>query len=145
MSFAFFVKKTLMDYFIAVFGITIAIAVLGLQLDPDTTFGYDAYFSPIIIGAIAMLPSIVLYSPRELSFRHMLVRKLIHFILLELTLLCFGYYAKLLKDVTMALSFALSVFLVYILIIGARWLIDSKAAGEINEGLEELKNSYEDK
>jgi hypothetical protein len=140
MSFIEFGKKNLMSYFIIVTGITVAIAVLGLKLDPEASFGYEAYFSPLIFGAVAVLPSFVLYSRRELTFRQMLFRRILHFAALELLLLSFGYGFGLFDKTDTAVSFAVSVFAVYLFTNLIQYIIDSKTAGKINEGLKKLQS-----
>lgn len=139
-SFAEFIKKNLMIYFIIVTGITIAIAILGLIYDPSATFGYDAFFSPIIFGMIAILPSFVLYSKKELTFKQMLLRRMLHFIILEIMLLGFGYQAGLLGGIEVRISFAISVFMIYLFTQLIHWMIDSRTAVQINMGLKKIQS-----
>jgi hypothetical protein len=138
MSFKEFCRKTAMDFFIIVTGITIAIAILGINTDPNATFGYEAYFSPVIFGAVAVLPSFVFYSGRELSMKRMLRRRVFHFVILEAALLAFGFLSGLLRDRQTIVGFAFTVFAVYLFTNVVKWLIDSKTAGEINEGLKRI-------
>lgn len=139
MEFHEYLKKTLMNYFIIVTGITVAMATLGLIYEPEVTFGYEAYFSPLIFGAIAVLPSFLLYSKRDLTMKQMLVRRILHFTVLELVLLGFGYITNLFQELEVALSFALSVLMVYLFTSMASWLIDTRTAVEINKGLKRLQ------
>jgi hypothetical protein len=139
MSFIDFIKKNLMNFFIIVTFISVAMGILGISLKPGTTFGYEAFFSPVIYGAVAMLPSFVFYSRRELSFKQMLLRRILHFVILEATLLIFSFLLGLLDDTETAAYFAASVFIVYLLTNIIRWIIDSKTAGEINKGLKRIK------
>jgi hypothetical protein len=119
--------------------VTVAIAILGANFDKETTFGYEAFYSPIIIGIIAVLPSYVLYSRKELSFKQMLFRRILHFIVLELILIGFGYLTKILNDINVTVSFALSVFIIYLITNLITWIIDSRTASEINVGLKRLQ------
>lgn len=145
MSIKEYIRKTLMEYFIIVTGITVAIAVLGTNYDREATFGYEAYFSPLIFGAIAVLPSLVMYSGRELTLRQMLFRRVLHFVLLEAALLSFGFLSGLFQDNNAAVPFALSVFVVYLFTNIIRWMIDSRTADEINEGLKRIRQSEDSK
>jgi len=138
-SFTEFIKKNLMIYFIIVTGVTIVIAILGLTYDSGATFGYEAYFSPIIFGAIAVLPSIVLYSKRELTFKQMIHRRMLHFIVLELTLLGFGYQAGLFSGIEVGIPFAISIFIVYLFTQLIHWIVDSRTAIDINMGLKRIR------
>lgn len=139
MSLVSFIKKNLMDYFIIVTGINVAIAILGMNFDPDTVFGYQAFFSPLIIGAVAVFPSVVMYSRRELSFRSMLIRRALHLVVLEITLIAFGYFSGLFTEWSIIAPFAVGVILVYAFTLFARYLIDSKTAVEINKGLRRMQ------
>ncbi len=145
MSLKEYIRKTLMDYFIIVTGITVAIAVLGTNYDREATLGYEAYFSPLIFGAIAVAPSLVMYSKRELTLKQMLFRRVLHFILLVTALLSFGFLSGLFRDNKAAVPFALSVFVVYLFTNMIRWMIDSRTADEINEGLKRIHQSEDSK
>lgn len=140
MSFMEFFKKNLMNYFIIVTCITVAIAVLGSIFDSGTLFSYEAYYSPIIIGAVAVLPSFVMYSRKELTFQQMLVRRILHFVVLQATLLGFGYFTGLLDGLEVSLSFVLSVCIIYLITCVVGWFIDSNTAKEINKGLKRLQS-----
>ncbi len=139
MSLVSFIKKNLIDYFIIVTGVNVATAILGMKFDPDRVFGYQAYFSPLIFGAVAVLPSIVMYSRRELSFRRMLIREALHLVVLEITLIAFGYFSGLLTNWSIIAAFAVGVFLVNAFTLFIRYLIDSKTAVEINKGLRRIQ------
>ncbi|ROR29066.1 DUF3021 family protein [Mobilisporobacter senegalensis] len=140
MDFKEFLKKNLLNYFIIVTGITIAIAVLGAIYDSNTKFGYEAFFSPLIIGVIAILPSFILYSSKELSSSQMFIRKILHFIVLEMFLITFGHFTGLFDGNNAAFPFAISVFIIYIFVHLIIWIIDSKTANEINKGLKNMQN-----
>lgn len=139
MSFTEFSKKLLTNYFIIVTGITVAIAVLGMSFYPKANLPYDAFFSPLILGAAATLPSYVLYSKKELSFKLMLFRRVLHFILLVITQLGIAYLSGLLKSIQLTIMLFLSVLVVYLFTSAIGWIIDSKTAVDINEGLKRLK------
>jgi hypothetical protein len=139
MSFVEFAKRNLMSYFIIVTGITVAIAVLGMNFDPGASLGYEAFFSPLIFGAVAVLPSLALYSKKELTFKQMLFRRILHFLLLELGLLGFGSISGIFDGTEVIISFAISVFVVYLFTNVIQWLIDSKTAVDINKGLKKMQ------
>jgi ribose/xylose/arabinose/galactoside ABC-type transport system permease subunit len=139
MNFIEFVKKNLMDYFIIVTGVTVAIAVLGINFDKEAMFGYEAYFSPLIIGAVAVLPSFIMYSRVELSFQQMLWRRILHFIALVTILVVFGLMTGLLDSVPVTVSFVFSILMVYLFVNLIQWMIDSKTAKKINQGLRRIQ------
>lgn len=132
-------KKNLRDYFIIVTGINVAMAILGLNYEADKTIGYEAFLSPLIIGAVAVFPSLVMYSAKELSLKQMLLRRGLHLVVLELTLTGFGYLAGFFTDNTILLPFILIVLLVYVFTLVFNWILDSRTAKEINRGLKLLK------
>ena len=141
MSLSSFIKKNLRDYFIIVTGINVAMAILGLNFEANKTIGYEAFFSPLIIGAIAVLPSFVLYSAKELSLRQMLLRRVVHLAVLELTLTGFGFLAGFFADITILLPFMVTVLLVYVFTLVFRWILDNRTAKEINKGLKRLQEN----
>lgn len=101
--------------------------------------GYEGYFSPLIFGLVSFLPSIVLYPHRELPLRRTLIRKALHFILLEGMLITFGHWAGVLQGFDDTASFALTVLIVYLLVNFLSWQMDSKQAAEINKTLKVLQ------
>jgi hypothetical protein len=139
MSLSSFIKKNLRDYFIIVTGINVAMAILGLNLEANRTFGYEAFFSPLIIGAIAVLPSVVMYSAKELSLRQMLLRSGVHLVVLEFTLTGFGYWAGFFTDITILPPFMVTVLLVYVFTLLFGWILDNRTAKAINKGLRRLQ------
>ncbi len=136
-----FFKKMLRDYFIIVTGINLAMAFLGMSIDSERSFSYDVFFSPLIMGAIASLPSIVLYSSKELSLKQTLFRSALHLLLLEVTITGFGYLVGLFADPSMVLPNILTVLLVYIFTMIFSLILDRKTAKEINKGLKRLQES----
>lgn len=139
MSFKDFLKRCLMQYCIITTCVTAAIAVLGQSLDPSAKFGYEAYFSPLIFGLISLVPSFAVYSRKELSFRQALMRKLLHFFLLEAMLVGFGLWSGILVNAVDACFFGLTVFIVYVVVNLIEWQIDKKDAKEINKTLKSLQ------
>lgn len=141
MSFWEMAKKNLYDYFIIVTGITILMALFGDLADPGRTFGYSAFYSPLLFGFIGVLPSFVFYSKKELSFGSMLLREVLHLILVELMIL--GTYLML--GVSVALKTVLTimayVFVVYLFTSMIRYLIDRKTMLDINSGLKKIQSS----
>ncbi len=139
MSLKEFLKKRLMEYFITVTCVTLAMAILGLSLEPAARFGYDAYFSPLIFGLVSLIPALVTYSRRELSLRQTIIRKALHFLLLEILLVAFGRWAGLLNNIDSTASFALTVLIVYLAVNLFSWQLDKKEATQINQTLKALQ------
>lgn len=139
MSISDFIKKTVMNYFIIVTSITLAIAVLGTNFDPTRTFGYEAFYSPFIFGIISVLPSIVLYSGKELTFGQMIFRRMLHFICLEVILIAFALITGLFDGIKVAVPYVIAVFVIYLFSSLVGWAIDNKTANDINLGLKRIQ------
>lgn len=138
----FFVKKILMSFFVSVACICMAMALVGMTFESDTRFGYEAFLSPLIFGAIASLPSLVTYSKNELSFKAAAIRNVIHFILLEAVILSFLYFGGILTSVSMAISLGGSVFIINLTVNLVLWINDKRTAMEFNDALKKLQNDY---
>lgn len=135
MSFGDFIKKSLMHFFIIVTCVTVVIGILGLIYEPNVKFGYEAFFSPLIFGAISIIPSIVTYSKEELTLKQMVFRKVLQLIVLEGILLIFGYLVVGIIKENMIISFAVSVLLVFLIVHFISWIIDCKKADVLNVDL----------
>ncbi len=137
-----FIKGLFTDFFIVFTLVTIATGVLGLTLDSDRTFGYDAYFSPLLFSVLSMLPSVVMYSKRELTIRQMLFRKLLQLLLIEFLLLGFtaiiGYC-----QLGVLFPQGIAILLIYYAVAGISWLLDLKSSRELNKELAEYQSKKE--
>lgn len=136
----FFYKNILMGFFIAVTCICAAMAILGLIFEPDARFGYQGLLFPLFYGAATMLPSLVTYSKHELSVREALVRKLIEFLLIELIILMILYSGGALTSISLVISVAMSVFLIYTTVNLVLWISDRKTAKTFNEALLKMQH-----
>ncbi len=143
MSFKAFLKKCLMEYFVITTCVTAAIAILGQALDPTARFGYEAYWSPLTFGFVGLIPSFITYSRKELSFQQALLRKAIHVVVLEVTLVAFGFWVGILHAFSDTSLFMLSVFIIYLAVNLISWQFDKKDAGEINKTLKSLQGRSE--
>lgn len=135
MNFNDFLKKRLIDFFIIVTCISAVIGIIGLIYEPNRRFGYEAYFSPLIFGAISIIPSFVTYSNKELTVKQMIFRNVIQLLILECLILITGYSFGVMKDKTILTSVAFSVIIVFIIVHLISWVIDSKTAAILNENL----------
>lgn len=138
----FFIKNIVMGFFVAVTCICVGIAVLGMVFDPDLRFGYQGLFSPLIYGAVTILPGLLNYSRHEMSVREAIVRKLLQFVLIELIVFLIVYTGGGLNSVSLVISLALSVFLIYMTVNFVLWVSDKKTAKAFNEALLEMQQGY---
>ena len=128
-----------MEYFIIVTCITAATGILGLMVDPGARLGYEAFFSPLIFGLVSLVPSLLTYHRRELSFRQAVVRKALHLLSLEACLTGYAAWSGLLPTPADAFQFAVTVLFVYLLVNAAIYVLSLKEANEINKGLRTLQ------
>jgi len=138
----FFVKKVMMSFFVTVTCICAAMALIGMIFEPNTSFGYEAFLSPLIFGIVASLPSLVHYSKDELSVKQTVLRNVLHFILLEAIILSVLYFAGILTSMSMVISLAVSIFVIDLTVNLVLWMNDKKTAREFNEALKRLQNAY---
>lgn len=136
----FFIKKIMMSFFISVTCICAAMALIGMVFEPGAKFGYDAYFSPLLFGALASLPSLVTYSKNELSLRQAAIRNVIHFVLLEVVILVALYYGGVLTSASMAVSLGVSIFIIDLIVNLVLWTNDKRTAEEFSGALRKLQD-----
>jgi hypothetical protein len=134
-----FIGKCIMEYFIITTCITAAIGVLGMSLDPSAKFGYESFFSPLIFGLISLVPSLVTYSRKEISYRQAVIRKILYLFLLEGLLIFFGFWSKILTNIIDSMFFGITVIIVFILVNIISWQIDRKEAVKINSVLKSFQ------
>lgn len=143
MSRSDFFKQTMQSYFIIVTGITLVMGFLGVLYQPEERMGYEAFFSPLIFGVLAVLPSIALYSKNELTINQMKRRKIFQLLLLEGILVPFCLVLELIT-VKMLGPLALSIFLSFVAVHGIQWLLGNKKARELTRGVKAFQQEQAD-
>ena len=134
-------------YFIIVTLVNAATFILGSIFRPDQTFGYEAFLSPLIYAAVALVPMLCMYSKRELTFRQYILREVFQLFAIEAVLIIFGLGTEslLLENRELTAAFALSVLVIYVLVIIITWLFDLKQAKTINSDLKSFQSRFSDK
>lgn len=140
MSFLEFVKLCAMQFFIITTCVNVAIAVMGTVLFPGATLEFSSFYSPLISGVLGTLPSIVLYSRKELNLKQTIIRRVLHLLLLEILLTLSGWMLKNITDLKGAAWFVLTVFVIYLAVNLITWVLESKDAKRINENLKLFQN-----
>lgn len=142
MSFKEHLKSVMSLYFVIVTLINAATFILGEIFRPDERFEYDAFLSPLIYAAIALVPMLCMYSKKELTLKQHIVRELLQLISIEVILIFFGLGSKSLEPENIALtaSFALSVFIIFVLVYVIAWLLDIKLAKQLNSELKSFQS-----
>ncbi len=137
------IKSIISSFFIIVTLVNIATFILGSVFRPDARFGYDAFLSPIIYGICSLIPFAITYSNRELKLKELLFREVLQLISIEviLCLLAFGGKAINKENISLIISFCVSIFIVYVLVNVITWLLDVKTAKEMTNDLHEYQNN----
>lgn len=138
-----FVIDFIRTYFSVVALINVAILIMGLQIAPDSRFGYDAFAAPLIYGAAGTLPNIVMYSKRELKVKELLFRKIVQFILIEVVVLFVAFYNQIdvAKQPKIIITVAISIFVVYVIASLIDWIQNSISAKQMTVELVKFQES----
>lgn len=144
MSFKEHFKAVLSQFFVVATLINLAIFILGEIFRPEERFGYEAFLAPLIYAALSLVPMLLMYSKKELTVKQHIIRELLQLIVVEIILIFFGLGAKSLEpeNITLTSSFALSVFVIYILVYVIAWLLDLNTAKQINNDLKSFQNKF---
>lgn len=137
------IKDNLMNFFIIVTLVNIAIFVSGSLLAPEQNLNYTAFLVPIIDGLLGTIPGLVMYSKRELTFRQMIIREIIQLVSIELIMLffTFGFSGFRIEKLNMIIVVAVSVAVVYVLVTLIRFFLDSRSAKKMTDDLRTLQKS----
>ena len=138
----FFVKKVLMSFFVSTTCICGAMALIGMAFSPDVRFGYQAFLSPLLFGALASLPTLATFTKKELSLKQMVWRNVFEFFLLEFVILSALYFAELLTSVSVAVSLAVSILIIYLTVNLVLWIHDKKTAEVFNKALKQFQTLH---
>ncbi|MGL6199817.1 MAG: hypothetical protein ACRC3H_12885 [Lachnospiraceae bacterium] len=134
-----FLKKCLLEYFMITTFISLAMAILGLLLDAEARFGYEAFFQPLIYGLICLVPGFLTYSSKELTKKQYVIRKVLSFIGIEALLYVIIVKGGAMSKVMDMLLFFVAVGIVYAAVHLFSWLVLQKTADQINMDLKKLQ------
>lgn len=142
MSFKEHLKAVMSQFFVIATLINLATFILGEIFRPDERFGYEAFLSPLIYAAIALVPMLCMYSKKELTVKQHIFRELLQLISIEIILIFFGLGAKSLEpeNIPLTASYALSILIIFVLVYVIAWLLDIKMARQINSDLKSFQN-----
>ncbi|MBQ9209884.1 MAG: hypothetical protein IJ149_09960 [Oscillospiraceae bacterium] len=134
-------KEIAGSYFISVTLINIAICVTGLIFRPEQTFGYDAFLSPLIFGFLTVIPTLIMYSSKELTVRQLILRKAIQLLLdiVIVTAVIFAGSEMNRETVTAAIGVSVSIVVVFTAVHLIEWLLERRTAKLLTEELTEFQ------
>ena len=85
----------------------------------------------------------ILYSKKELTVRQLIVRKIFQVITLEIMLILLTFQGQNLcaDNLDEIISFAMSVFIIYVLVNVISWVLDKKSADDMMNELSEYQKN----
>lgn len=136
MTFKEFIIDKIQLFFFLVTMILLAQVILGTAIEPERVLHYKDFTGTFAMAGLCVLPSLIGYSKKEPSFRQMIVKEIIQFILVEgimLTLAIIGVESspeKLLSVVMICVATAV-IYIIALLIMWYRQHIESKKLTEL--------------
>ena len=134
------------SYFIAVTLINIAVFATGIMFRPEQRFGYEAFLSPLLLGALTVIPTMIMYSKKELTVRQLLFRKTIQ-LLLDIVIVIAVIFAneELNRDtVSAAVGVSVSIIIVFVAVHVIEWFLEKRTANELTAQLAEFQKRNSD-
>jgi len=145
MEFKRFLVEKLTLFFMLSTLITLAVALIGSAYDSGGRIGYADLLSPIRYAALCMLPTLVTWSPRELSVKELLCRKALMLVLLEAVVLLAAFSSPAIDtgNARVVLTLAGSVLVIFLLANLFLWLKDSAEAKKMTLDLARFQQLHE--
>ena len=130
-------RTQLGGFFISVTLINLAMFILGLMMEPDLQFGYEAFAYPLIYGIIGSIPGLIMYSKKELTIRQTLIREVIQMFMIIILIIffMFGRFKNIPDLIPQIVGVSISIMVIYVLVHVFGWMIDLKTANIMNEEL----------
>lgn len=139
-----YIKKLIRDYFVIFAIVVICITVLRQIFSPDEYFELKDIFIYMICALAGDLPSLIFYSPKEISEKEMRLRLIIHFVVLEAVLLTLANVMGWVTGILNTILFAFQIAVIYVLLRFLSWMDDRKVAYRINEKLRVMNHESGD-
>lgn len=134
-----FVGQLFMSFFVVVTCINLGMAFMGMLYAPDDRFGYGAFLFPVGYGFLGILPSVVMYSKKELTVRQMVFRKIIQVFLIEAIMVSIVFFLGK-TDFGILFPFLIMVLAVCLAVEGILWLAADKKARKLNAQLKRFQD-----
>lgn len=146
MSLKDFAKQQLFDFFVITTFCNVAIFVLGSMYKNGNMFSYEVLLVPLLYGFFGTLPSWILYSKKELTMKQMLIRKVFQFVALEILLTFVTFHGGNLKkeNITVIISFMISVLAVSVCVSLVSWMLETREAKILTEELINYQSASSD-
>ncbi len=141
MPFGEILKQMYRSYFMITAGVLLSVTVFCMIFMPVSSFSVTELGYILISGVLYDLPYLVFYAPRELDKRQWRIRKVLHFLLLEIVVIGSGHFLfQWLQDwdLIQHIVMVLMVLVVYLVVIFGSWERERMNAKAINQKLREL-------
>lgn len=139
MEFRTILRKCINNFLMIQAGITLAIGIISCIQPPQMGVNRFMFFMPFIYAFFCTLPSLVVYSKKELNLKQMVIRKIIQFVLVELIVFLISYVMGPLRDIFMSVAIIVAVAVVYAIVNCLDYLIAKSDAKAMTEKLHQIK------
>ncbi len=128
-------------YFILVTLITILLLILGMLLDGDRTFSYEAFLSPLIYAAIGVIPVFFFNGDKEVTMKGLVVQRLIQLIMVEAAMLGIAFWGKNIDTYRseVVIGIAVGVAIIFVLSLVVEYLFELSISQKLNEDLQRFQ------
>lgn len=111
--------------------------ILGLTFDADRTFSYQAYASPLIYGALGVIPIFIFDREKELGVKGLILRRIAKLALIEAVFMvvAFGVDTIPTEKIGVVIGIAAGIIVVYGLTFLFEYLMENAESKELNEYL----------
>ena len=135
------IKNIAGSFFISVTLINLAILILGKILRPEQQFGYEVFAYPLIYGVIGIIPALFVRSDKELTLKQAIIKEIVQMIMTVVAIVVFIFVGQpLTRDILITASaVALSIVIIYCLVVLIGWLMDLRTARVMTEDLKRFQ------
>ncbi len=138
------IKQLIINFMLISACITAAMAIMGVIFLPDTKVNYASFFVPFLFAAVSMFPSLAYISRKILSKSQMIWRMILHFFLLEASVLGFAYLLGVLASAGITAALALSVLIIDVVVTALTMVNTGRVATEFNLALKKMQEELEE-
>ena len=135
------IKNIAGSFFISVTLINLAILILGKILRPEQQFGYEVFAYPLIYGVIGIIPALFVKSDKELTVKQAIIKEIVQMLMTVVAIVVFIFVGQpLTRDILITASaVALSIVIIYCLVVLIGWLMDLRTAKVMTEDLKRFQ------
>ena len=135
------IKNIAGSFFISVTLINLAILIVGKILRPEQQFGYEVFAYPLIYGVIGIIPALFVKSDKELTIKQAIIKEIAQMMMTVVAIVVFIFVGQpLTKDILITASaVALSIVIIYCLVVLIGWLMDLRTARVMTEDLKRFQ------